>query len=217
MKNNSNKIDIALITIVLFILGIIVMSQFFSTKSVKKILQPESSDVMALEIEKTAKTNANLKHQIDESTKDLNGYITASSDRSKAYDQYLKEIHFLDEVNGQIDEKGEGVIISIDQKLSTAQLVDLINALKNIGALVIEINGKRISINYFVDSNLINSPYTIKAIGNSTVLESALKRKGGIVEQIENKSTSINIAKNDSILIPKDLPINFVWSKIISN
>lgn len=195
------RTDYIIISITCCVLGVALMSQFYSSKSSKNLLQPEGNDVLAVEIEKIAKTNSAMKISITDLTKKYNDYLT-NSNSANNYARYTEEIHTYDAVNGTSEISGQGVEISIAGSLTTAQLVDLINAIKNIGTDLISMNGKRITLTTHVDSATFSSPYKVYALGNASLLESALVRKGGIIEQIKNKNISINIEKRDVISLP---------------
>ena len=98
---------------------------------------------------------------------------------------------------------------------SQTQIVDLVNALRNIGTYLISINNQRITANFFIPNNYFSSPYEIKALGNKTVLESALTRKGGIIEQIAGDDKSkFEITTTDNLIIPQGELIEFRFAKI---
>ena len=60
------------------------------------------------------------------------------------------------------------------------------------GADIIRVNGQRIL-----------APYTIKAIGNQTYLESALLGNGGQVDTMNKVGQDVSIEKKDNIKITK--------------
>lgn len=195
------RADYIIISITCCVLGIALMSQFYSSKSSKNLLQPENNDVLAVEIEKLAKSNSAMKVKITELTGDYNDYVINATSQNN-YTKYLAETNNYDEINGVSELSGQGVEINIDGNLSTAQLVDLINAIKNIGTEVISINGVRIILYTYINSDTFASPYKISALGNSNLLESALTRKGGIIEQIKDKNIDITISKKDMLIVP---------------
>ncbi|MFA7243775.1 MAG: DUF881 domain-containing protein [Patescibacteria group bacterium] len=208
--------DYIIISAICFLLGFGIITQYFASKKVNVLTQPETNAVMALEIEQVAKNNASLKSQINELTNNYNNYLKTSDDKSETKKKLLGESKLLEEIVGISPSVGQGVMIAITGELTTANFVDLIDALKNIGATAISINGHRIGTNTFISASNYSSPVTILALGNSSVLESALNRKGGIVEQISGKNVKISVDKKDNITIPAGGQIEFKHGKVIN-
>ncbi len=210
------RIDIVILTIILFILGIAIATQFYSGKNAEKIIQSESNEIMAVEIAKVAKTNASLKTQVDELTQDLNEYTSASASRSQALARFQQESQELDQINGSSSLTGQGVVIKINEAISTDQLVDLINALDNVGAGAIAINNSRVVLNSYLDANSFVASYEIKALGNASVLESALTRKGGIMELFLAKGNQLELKKFEQLTVPVGQVIELHYATIVN-
>lgn len=209
------KTDYIILSVICFFLGIFLVSQYFSGKEYNKVIQPENNAVLALEVSKLTKSNAELRNEVQNLTSDLNSYNSSSESRKDAYDQYTADSSRLNTINGSLVETGQGVSIKVKGNLSTARIVDLINAIKNIGAEVISINEHRLVINTDLSQFSGMSYYEIKVLGNSNLLKTALERKGGIVEQLSSKDITFNIAEESSIVINKSDPIQFKYAKII--
>ena len=205
------RTDYLIFSILCFVLGVFLVSQYYASKQVKKIIQPENSEVIAIEVAKLTKNNAELRHQVSLLTSDLNKYQNSKevAERTKS------ELESLAIINSETSASGQGVIIKIDKPLSQTQVVDLINALKNIGTYLIAVNNQRIGQSFFIPNNYFSSPYEIRALGNKTLLESSLNRRGGIVDQIagEDKNKFV-IQAADNIIIPQGQPIVFKFATI---
>ena len=122
---------------------------------------------------------------------------------------------------GKIDVKGEGILILINEtdneeieNITSDDLLLIVNALKLAGAEAISINDQRIinmSDIVFIDAagiirvngERILAPYTIKAIGNSSYLESSLIGNGGVIDEMKKKDQDVTIHKENNITIPK--------------
>ena len=128
----------------------------------------------------------------------------------------------LEQVNmslGKTDIEGKGIVITIkdsDQeeanKISASNLLIIVNALKLSGAEAISINDQRIinmsdiaDVQEYIKVNgqRILSPYIIKAIGNSTYLESALLGNGGQVDRLQKLGQDAKIEKQNNVKIGK--------------
>ena len=126
-----------------------------------------------------------------------------------------KELTTLQMLLGETSVKGQGIIITIneekieDDSITYEDLLLIVNALKGAGAEAISINDQRI-INRTdivftnvlrVNGKRIWGPFTIKAIGNQTYLESALIGVGGYVDELRKWGFDIQIERNDEVQI----------------
>ena len=140
--------------------------------------------------------------------------------------QTRKELEQTNMYLGKTDVEGQGITIKIQDvdkqntnqeenvdPLSAEDLLVIVDYLKLAGAEAISINGQRI-INMsdivdvgsnsiiFVNQQRILAPYEIRAIGDSTKLESTLLGNGGYVEILKNYGFDIDITKG-KVSIPK--------------
>ena len=90
--------------------------------------------------------------------------------------------------------------------------MDLINELNSAGAEAISINDQRVvSMTDIVDVGdfvMVNkkrttSPYTIKAIGDLTYLQSALNIKKGFIDKYQTDGYKISMTTNNEVVINK--------------
>jgi len=209
------KSDYIIISIICFFLGIFLISQFYSGKEYQKIIQPENNAVLALEVAKLTKSNADLRSEVQDLTLDLETYKSSSESRQKSFDQYQIDSERFDNINGSTSMTGQGVVMQIRGKLTTPQIVDLINAIKNIGAEMISINDQRVVLNMDFSRFSDMQTYEIKVLGNGNLLKSAIERKGGIVDQISTKDINFVIQERDDIGIPVGEQLKFNYARII--
>ena len=211
------KTDYIIISIIFFFFGVFVVSQYRAGKAYLQAVAPESSATMALEVARLTKSNAGMRSQIKKLTLDLDSYRNSSESQKTLYEKYNRDLSDLNIINGLSSKSGQGVEIAISGKLSTAQVVDFVNAIKNIGSDLNVINETRVLLD--TDMSIFsNKPnYQILVYGNSRLLKSALERKGGIVEQISNKDIKISIAEKESVIIPAGKTEKFKYSKEINN
>lgn len=211
------KKDYLIISIICFFLGIFLVSQVHSSKEVKKLSQPENNETLALEVSKLTKTNSDLRQEVKTLTSTLDSYKDTSESGRKLYEKYLSDKEQYDIIIGNAPKTGQGISINVFGNLGTAQIVDLINAIKNIGSSMISVNGKRLVINTDLSQFAEKNEYKIEVLGNSKLLDSAIKRKGGILEQISTKDLKIEVVSSENIVMPSGTALDFVYSKIISN
>lgn len=171
---------------------------------------------------------ANWKTRYDEVNKQYEE-ITAMIEEYKNNKESSEETRNLmnselEQINmslGKIDVEGEGIIITVNEidneeveDITADDLLLLVNALKLAGAEAISINGERIinmSDIVFIDAagiiringERILAPYEIKAIGNSSYLESSLIGNGGVVDEMKKKGQDVEIQKENNVTIPK--------------
>lgn len=213
-KMRFRKLDYVIASVVCFFLGIIIISQFFSGKEYKKIIEEDGSGVIALEVAKLTKTNADLRNEVSKLTVDLENYKNSAESRKASHDQYLSDLSRLDRINGEVAYTGKGIVVDVDGKLSTPQIVDLVNAIKNVGSESISVNDIRIVINSELSQFGGSDRYEIKVIGDDGLLKSALERKGGIIDQISTKDIHFSVFESDRIEMPKGSVPRLLYSKI---
>lgn len=129
-----------------------------------------------------------------------------------------QELNGLKTLLGETDVQGQGIIITIsesgvkDDKINYEDLLYIVNSLKGAGAEAISINNQRIinrtdivtiNLDTYIKINgkRILAPYTIKAIGNQTYLESSLLGSGGYVDELEKWGFQIDIQRSDNVQI----------------
>ena len=236
MKKEAIVVKIT-IGIVCFLLTTIIFMQF------RVVQEKEESNVdMMQETElRQAITNwknkyEDTKQKTDEISNTLASYKEEKSNDSKMKETLLQELEDLELVLGKTDVEGDGIIITLSEKnqnelteyedvipIKAEDLIFIINYLKDAGAEAISINDERIiNSTDIVDvggSIKINSKYVrtstyvIKAIGNSSYLESSIFGKGGYAEILGTTGIKSEIQKNSKIRIAKyngDFDIKFM-------
>ncbi|HOX40628.1 MAG TPA: DUF881 domain-containing protein [bacterium] len=209
------RLDYILIFVVCVVLGVFVINHVNAGTQLKKLTQPENSAVLAVEVAKLEKNNADLRHEVRKLTKDLETYGSSNESEKKLREQYISDNERLDLMNGLVGKSGQGIVATIEGKMTTAQVVDLVNAIKNIGADQLSINGERIVINTDLSRFANQSRYEIQVLGNGRLLKSAMERKGGIVEQISTKDLNIVITERDVVTIGPGEPLKLRNSKML--
>lgn len=125
------------------------------------------------------------------------------------------ELKTLQMLLGETEVEGQGIIITIkdenieDDNITYEDLLHIVNELKGAGAEAISINNQRIinrtDIVYTnalkVNGKRIWGPFTIKAIGNQTYLESALLGVGGYVDELRKWGFEVQIERSDEVQI----------------
>ena len=125
---------------------------------------------------------------------------------------------------GMTKVQGQGILITIDNPPADSSygsdvnivydyklILDLLNELNSAGAEAISINDQRMVNNtevrfagtqINVNTIPLNSPFAIKAIGNSSTLEGAINQRFGIVSTIRDMGYYIEVKEIDNLEIP---------------
>ncbi len=190
--------DKIVIVAVGLIFAFIAVRQIYWNQNATKITQPEEANALAMEVASLIKTNSDLRQEVDDLSEQYNKLSASLGDKQLANETLEKSLNQYSIILGTTKVKGQGVEIIFKDKISSTQMIDLINALKNMGAEAIAVKNQRLVPNSFVDPGIFNPPTTVQAIGAKDVLEEALNRKGGILNQIGSGVVS----KQDSLTLP---------------
>lgn len=229
MKKGKFTITIT-IGIMCFILTMLIFMQ------VKTISQTDISELELMrESElKTEITSLKTKHEeviakIKETNDKILEYEEAIIEGIEASELLKKELKETEDLLGKNSVTGEGIVIKMSNtgtsKINSEDLLNLVNLLRNAGAEAISINEQRIVYDsYIVNINesghiTINgtravAPYTIKAIGNTTYLESAVSQKNyGYIDTQIAEGKQVTLERSETINIPaynKSLEFDYV-------
>lgn len=164
--------------------------------------------------------------QYEEKLAKLNEYKQNQQSSEEAAKLVENDLEKINMYLGKTNVVGEGIIITLknsveDYCISAEDLLKIVDYLKLAGAEAISINNERIintseivdiSSNsiIFVNQQRILAPYTLKAIGDPSKLESTLLGNGGYVDFLRNLGFDIKIERNNKVKInryTKDIEI----------
>lgn len=224
-----------IITVTIGIMCLILTMLIFM--QVKTISQTDISEleIMRESELKTEITSLKTKYEeviakIQETNEKILEYEEASIEGMEASELLEKELKETEDLLGKNAVTGEGIIITISNsgtsKINSEDLINLVNILKNAGAEAISINEQRIVYDtYIVDINEKNhitirgeyivAPYTIKAIGNTTYLESSVaQKKYGYIDTQTAEGKQVTLERATNIMIPAcNNNLNFEYVK----
>ena len=167
-----------------------------------------------------------LKLENMQLTTDIEAYRSEAAKSSDGSNALKKELDNARMMAGLTDVSGSGVTVTIaDSKVpspsdedSSAYIVhdsdlrDIVNELCAAGAEAVSINSERIvstsSIRCVGNTILVNNkrcapPFEIKAIGDSSTLESGLNIRGGVIDVLRLYKIEVNVTKMSKINIGK--------------
>ena len=154
--------------------------------------------------------------KIEETNEKILEYEASALEGKEASELLQQELKETDDLLGKNSVTGEGIIITLansgTNKVYAEDLLELVNLLKNAGAEAISINEQRIVYDsYIVDlagnyitvnGERIVSPFTVKAIGNTSYLESAVAQKNyGYIDTQTAEGKQVALSREASITI----------------
>lgn len=174
------------------------------------------------ELKSLKKEKENLQSEINSVKEDIETY---RGKNEKGEQDILKsEIEKYETLAGYTDVEGKGIEVEINSTKTLGSfdkndsilynydlLLSMINKLNSAQASAISINNQRVVSNtymylkedkLYMNDTVIKEPITIKAIGDSDTLASALNIKYGIVWEIETYyNAKVKLTKEDSVKI----------------
>lgn len=198
IKNNLIAILIALIGI---LSGYFIMLQWTTYKATQKIIyNAEDNNAITLEASNLMETNQDLRDQLNRLNIQINELKQSTDNRKSAAEAISAGLKQNQIIEGITKASGEGVRLEFFGPLIKTQAIDLINALRNIGAEAITINDKRFTDKDSIENfPIADSTVSFEIIGKKDILYEALTRKGGILEQIGKNN---KVEKKEQLVLP---------------
>lgn len=188
-----------LILLFFVLVGILATNQYILYRKIGLTRVLDDPDSRAIRVSVLYSEDEKLSKQLSERETHLRELEDARLNSSETQRILEKERNKYNVILGLSSVHGPGVEIKISHSLEASQLVDLVNALRNIGAEAISINGQRINPNTPVSALARQNNYEVFVIGNKAVLQESLTRPGGILELIANGKVEVM----DEIILPK--------------
>ncbi|PIR71312.1 MAG: hypothetical protein COS97_00320 [Candidatus Nealsonbacteria bacterium CG07_land_8_20_14_0_80_40_10] len=195
MKKNSHWL---IFIIAGTVLGFLFTQQFYLQKKIAGEVQPEGISDLAIQVLQLSKSNDGLKKEIAKLADEKQLSERSVFDRDTAASTLNKDIKKYQILTGDGAISGPGVEIKIERKMQLTQWVDLVNAIRNIGAEGIAVNSRRIIFNQGITDKDLSPPYTIDVVGNADLLYGSLSRRGGILDEIAQGQ----VTQKDLLILP---------------
>ena len=215
-------------TLICFILTAVMFMQF---KVVQETKDADISSMQEAELKQGLATwkskYQDAKEKNEELEKTINTYKEDNYSKDKTKETLESELTKLEMAMGKRDVEGPGIIITIREKkenelsedeiitpVVAEDLIYIVNYLKDAGAEAISINDERIiNTTYIVDIQsgvsmkmngkfIRENVYIIKAIGNTSYLESSIVGKGGYAKDFDITGIKVDIEKSNKVRIP---------------
>ena len=222
----NKKIISIVLGIMCFALTLGICIQVRTVKNSNSIVsQNYEENNLRAEVLKYKEKYENKYKELEKAEEQLEQERQSSTQNNESLEKKEEEIKQGNKMIGLSEVTGPGVIVTLsDSKQETnsvlnpssllvhdADVLSVINELKNAGAEAISINDQRLvptsSISCggnIIDINgeKVGAPFEIKAIGLPEQL-SALSRQGGYLEILKNASIGAELRKSNNITIPK--------------
>lgn len=198
-----------------FLLGLLGFWQFNLRQSISQATAAESQEVLAIEVSRLTSANDDLRQQLSELTQREYALASAVSDRQAAEQSLSDQRHQAEILNGTTAVTGPGIRIFVGQTLTISQQIDILNALNNIGAEALAVNGRRVTWQYSPWQTETPAPFAVEAIGSPTALASALNRRGGVIDQLEQTTglLDITVEQAESLTLPAGSAPDLVYAR----
>jgi uncharacterized protein YlxW (UPF0749 family) len=195
------------------VVGFLLSAQFFSTKKVAEITDPDQQKNLALEVSILAESNDTLRAEVESLEQKAWDYDEALKYRLPGTEVLRASLVQYQEVSGLQELNGTGVSVVLDGPVLDVQLLDLLNTLRNIGMKGVALNGNRIvydsvilpaGLQIALDNVVLVPPYRFDVVGDADLLAESLQRTGGILEQISQMfpEIKVSVTKKDSLTLP---------------
>jgi len=202
---------------------ILTMLIFMQVKTISNVDVSELELMRESEL-KTEITTLKTKYEeveakIEETNEKILEYEQAITDGNEAAILQQKELKETEDLLGKNSVTGEGIVITLTNtgksSVKASDLIELINILKDAGAEAISVNEQRLIYSSYIvtlngtsylsiDGNRIVAPFTVKAIGNTTYLESAIaQKKYGYVDKKIKEGKQVTLERLASVTIPQ--------------
>lgn len=165
--------------------------------------------------------NVSLQDQISQMQSTITNYRESVEQTGSAYKGMEADLLRAENLAGLTDVYGPGLVITLTDAKNTdpslpaeyfiihdSDMRSLINELLAAGAEAISINDERVvsttaircvGPTVIVNNARCGAPFVIKAIGDSSTLESSLNMTGGIVSELKSWNIGVTIQKTDRV------------------
>lgn len=214
-RNELYIVALIIFLTIALVVGIIIwQANTVSKTNIKEIETLRDTDLKS-EINNTRMKNKELETKISELNSNIKEYENNNNVNSeKLIDEELKNTETM---LGYTDLVGEGIIITLEdnnrRKIDANDILYLINQLWVAGAEAISVNGKRIvstsevtlvnGEKIYVNTERLDGPYVVKAIGNKQELERVLANKNGYISEMLGNGKKVSYELYDHVKVPK--------------
>lgn len=233
---------IPIVSLICFVTFFLITLQFRTiNKSQSDITKLKTESELRDEINEWKDMYEGIAYKNQELESRIAEYKNSFSENDATMQLLNNEIKDLEMLSGLSAVTGKGIVVTLDDTKAINQIAAdagyydpnvfvihdsdilvLVNELKAAGCDAIAINGQRIIANteircvgpvIQINGIRLTAPFKVSAIGAPEFLSSALKLRGGIIDQLTNSNIDVSIEVQDNIVIPKyDKVIEFNYA-----
>ncbi len=230
MKKNSLSL-----LILSFFLGMLIIIEFKTVdKTTGGLVSSQKANQLSIELKSLTDRKKALEKDVQALDERIKEYKNSEAEKNVLVKNLKEDTKKYETLAGYYDMSGPGVVITMEKPQGETDetkllynydsILTIINKLNAAGAEAISINGERYVLNteihlsgekVIVNGNPIMTPFEIKCIGNSDILESALNMRFGIIYQLRKDwNLDVNVKKKDNIEISRyNKTIEFKYAK----
>lgn len=226
---NKNNYNLIILVACIFIGVLFVINYHIDDENTYFNLSSKEYQELNTEKGNLLKDISKIKESNDEIIYKINDYKRNENNSGEILKNVNEEINYNNMIIGFTPVEGEGIEIQLSdgvddiseedasgtlllvKTLHDNDMMEVVNELKMAGAEAISINNQRVILNSeimcrwaFISINGIKTPgpFTIKAIGNSSIMKSVLSRSDGYLQMLKNRDINVYITEKKSIEIP---------------
>ena len=221
MKNKGGKITIFFVCV---LLGFLLTLQFKSVKihEQQEAVPARTEELTALLMEER-ENNAKLTEQLNQYKEENDRFRNEARDSGGVAAVLSEKLTRAEILSGHSAVHGKGITVTLSDSVKEnigidenafvvhdTDLLRVINELRASGAEAISLNGERILATseircagpvVSVNNRKYNTPFVISAIGDPEIMESALRMRGGIIDELLTFEISVQIEQHEDITI----------------
>ena len=203
----------SLLTIMCIGIGFILVTQLRTYETISSDVGNLSAEERSVVIIGLIDRNNAAEREIASLQAQNDDYKRTTSNGTSNLQKLVDDLTRLRAQSGAVQVRGTGVLITVDYALRAADVMALINEIRNASAEAIAINNQRIVTRTTIDEEngvlLVDGipqapPYQIAALGDSNTLMGALNRIGGLLKiWNEIDGVSVRIEASDNLILPR--------------
>ena len=161
-----------------------------------------------------------LRDQLAEQRNALEQLTNSDSQAATALDAARERAEAIGILTGTLAARGPGLRMLIrdpEDRVRVADLLDAIQELRGAGAETMQIDDVRVGVStavtgepgsLMIDGRPITAPYEILVIGSPQNMQTAMNIPGGVVQRINNRAGSVDIAQLDEVIVDALRPLD---------
>lgn len=202
---------------VMMMLGLLLTTQFKVSRQKEQFIDPgklraEELNVQLQAAEKTLRASEGERQRLAAELETLRKSAAAPIPALE------RDLSHLETLAGTTVVHGPGVTVTLAEvpgvasaRVSDEDIWRVLNELLAAGAEALSVNGERITsvtairnvgTRIMVNQKMTSTPIEVLAIGDPSVLEAALKLRGGVVDVMERWGVKVNILRRPDLVLP---------------